>query len=165
MTVVRFALLILGLATASWSVIARAAEPARTAAGRWEYRVLTREQILDLGNKDLAAGLNKLGNDSWELAGIDTVYIFKRPRDQDGRRAEDIKRLIPLLESEVALQQERVAWAERMVRKGFMTERQAEAERLRLKGAELNLARARGELLPVAPRSVEPAEKERKSDP
>jgi hypothetical protein len=154
----------LNLALALSQVPAGSAERRAEAGGKWEYRILTREQVLDLGRKDLAAGLNQLGGDSWELAAVDGVYIFKRPRDQGWRRAEDIKSVLPLLESEVELLRDRAAWAERMVKKGFMTERQAEAERLKLRSAEISLERARRELLPGPQRRVEPPEKERKPD-
>ena len=46
---------------------------------RWEYRVLTEEQVIALGKKDLAAGLNKLGDEGWELVTVGAHYIFKRP--------------------------------------------------------------------------------------
>jgi Bacterial type II/III secretion system short domain len=38
---------------------------------RWEYQVLTKEQVADLGKKNLAAGLNKLGDESWELVAVE----------------------------------------------------------------------------------------------
>lgn len=51
---------------------------ASAAPSRWDYQVLTKERVLELGNKDLAAGLNALGAQGWELAAVDTVYIFRR---------------------------------------------------------------------------------------
>lgn len=54
-------------------------------APRWEYRV---EYASALGGRgDLATGLNKLGSEGWELAGIESsndkgrssLYIFRRP--------------------------------------------------------------------------------------
>ena len=69
-----------------------AAEPKAEAVLRWEYRVFTKQQILDLGNKDLAAGLNKLGDEGWELAGIDGQYIFKRFKGPSGVQTEELRR-------------------------------------------------------------------------
>src|SRR5262249_34965896 len=59
------------------------------APARWEYQVMTKEQVIGVGKKDLAAGLNKLGEDGWELVAVepsqttdrdrkDTEYYFKR---------------------------------------------------------------------------------------
>jgi hypothetical protein len=48
---------------------------------RWEYKVLSEGELLKLGKDDLAAGLNKLGEDGWELQGFDrTRFILKRPK-------------------------------------------------------------------------------------
>lgn len=60
---------------------------------KWEYRVLTPSAIEELGGKGtgaLAAGLNKLGDDGWELVAIEpghvpppvklSRYVFKRPK-------------------------------------------------------------------------------------
>jgi hypothetical protein len=57
---------------------------------RWEYRVLSAPQVRELGKKDLEAGLNKLGDEGWELVAIDPAtkaikvtsaeYYFKRPK-------------------------------------------------------------------------------------
>jgi hypothetical protein len=40
---------------------------------KWEYQVLTKEQVAGLGKKDLAAGLNKLGDESWELVAVEAA--------------------------------------------------------------------------------------------
>jgi hypothetical protein len=48
------------------------------AAPPWEYQVLPKERVLELGKKDLAAGLNALGAKGWELAAVDNGYIFRR---------------------------------------------------------------------------------------
>jgi hypothetical protein len=48
---------------------------------RWEYKVVSELDILNLGKNDLAAGLNKLGEESWELIGFEkTRFIFKRQK-------------------------------------------------------------------------------------
>src|SRR5438128_2347809 len=52
-------------------------------APKWEYRILTKEQIIELGKKDLAAGLNQLGDQGWELAAVETAFIFKRSRPRN----------------------------------------------------------------------------------
>jgi hypothetical protein len=73
------------------------AAPAHRAGARWEYRTVTRQELLDLGKNDVNAGLNKLGDDGWELVAVrpgaaagpergprrpgesGTEYYFKRP--------------------------------------------------------------------------------------
>ncbi len=61
-------------------IAAQAAKTSGTAkAGpRWEYQVLPKDRVIELGQKDLAAGLNALGAQGWELAAVDNVYIFRR---------------------------------------------------------------------------------------
>jgi hypothetical protein len=129
-------------------------------SARWEYQVLTREQVADLGKKDLAAGLNKLGGEGWELVAVDAAYIFKRSRPQGRQSSEDLKTLVGLIESDVELLKDRVSWAERMVRKGYLTDQGAQAERLRLKKAEVALERAQRELRALPPDPKKPAGKE-----
>jgi uncharacterized protein (TIGR03067 family) len=79
-------------------VAAPAAEPSAPekgpAAAKWEYQVLTRAQVADLGKKDVGAGLNKLGSEGWELVTVEpgsrsegrggssagcTTFYLKRP--------------------------------------------------------------------------------------
>jgi hypothetical protein len=131
---------------------------------RWEYRGLTKDQILSLGNTDLVAGLNRLGDEGWELAGVDGIYIFKRPRGLAHRRAEDIKDDIKVIEADVEQQRDRVAWAERMGKKGFLAENRIQFERDYLKRLELALARARRDLQSLPKDSKEPAAKPPKSE-
>jgi hypothetical protein len=45
-------------------------EKAVSAGPKWEYKVLTKDEILELGNKDFTAGLNKLGDEGWELIAV-----------------------------------------------------------------------------------------------
>jgi hypothetical protein len=58
---------------------------------------------------------------------------------------------IAALESDVAAMKERVAWSERMVKKGYMTAKQAEADRALLQKLELDLEKARKELKAMPP--------------
>jgi len=73
-------------------------------AGKWEYRVVHTSQIADLdgaellvgslgsiADPDLAAsvcqavekGLNELGGEGWELAGVDQgAYVLRRPLEE-----------------------------------------------------------------------------------
>lgn len=59
---------------------------------KWEYRVLNHEEISKLGKANFSVGLNELGKEGWELAGlqpgrenitgalqIPAVFYFKRP--------------------------------------------------------------------------------------
>jgi hypothetical protein len=53
----------------------------RTARVRWEYKVMTTAEVRSLGKADLGAGLNRLGDDGWELVGIDkNRYALKRSK-------------------------------------------------------------------------------------
>jgi hypothetical protein len=147
-----FVLFAAAFAGAPSQVTALSAEPTLDAVTRWEYRVLTKEQVLDLGKKDLAAGLNTLGEEGWELAAVEPAYIFKRPRQQ--KALEGLRRQVSLAESDVAMWQDRVAWSERMARKGYLTEKQAQADKQRLQSAESALEKAKRELkaLPTEPK-------------
>ena len=138
---------------AAWS-----AEPKSEATLKWEYRVLTKEQLLDLGKKDLAAGLNALGDEGWELIAVEPSYIFKRPKGQAARHVEDVKRRVTLATADVEMWKDRAAWAERMVKKGFMTDRQLQQERAQLQAAELALEALKKEL-DTLPKESKPEEK------
>src|SRR5262249_9757926 len=96
--------------------------------------------IFALGKRDLAAGLNKLGEEGWELVVVDTSYIFKRPKNSPPAGA---KRRIALAEAEVEQLKDRVAWAERMAKKGYLTRQAVEAEGAKLSRAEMALDEAR----------------------
>jgi hypothetical protein len=159
-----FALLVLAVAGGTAPGAAPAADSRPDAVVQWDYRVLSREQVLDLGKKDLAAGLNQLGDDGWELVVAEPAFIFKRPRDQARKQAAEVKRRLALLESDVEMLKDRVAWSERMLRKGYMTEQQANAERLRLEAAQISLDEARKQLKDLPSNPKGPAGPERKPD-
>jgi hypothetical protein len=129
---------------------------------RWEYRVLKREQVLEVGKKDLSAGLNALGNEGWELAGIDGVYIFKRPRDLIRNRVAELKSQVALIEADVEQFRDALAWTERMLKKGFMAASQVDFERSRLRRAEAALDSARREFEAYSAESKQAHDKERK---
>jgi hypothetical protein len=116
------------------------------AVTRWEYQILTKEQIIELGKKDLTAGLNRLGEQGWELAAVEAAFIFKRAKPQNGERIEDVKRRIALIEIDVQMWKDRVAWSERMLKKGFMSQAQVNGERMELKKNEITLDSLQREL-------------------
>lgn len=124
---------------------------------KWEYQVLAKEQVCALGKKDLGVGLNQLGSQGWELAAVDGAYIFKRRKESNDLQTEEFKRAIPLIESDISLLKQRVGWAERMQRKGYLTQRQVGDEQLRLKEAELALETARRHLDSLPPPTPAPA--------
>jgi hypothetical protein len=128
-----------------------AAEPKPIVGPRWEYRVLTKEQVLELGKKDLVAGLNRLGEEGWDLVAVEPAHYFKRLKEQGIRQAEDVKRRIALLKEDLEMWKDRVTWCERMVRKGYMTETQLQAERAHLIAAELALQMTEKESKVVLP--------------
>jgi hypothetical protein len=128
---------------------------------KWEYRLLTKDQLVELGKNDLGAGLNKLGNEGWELTVVDGAYIFKRPKPRNDREIADLKLRISVLRSDIEMQKERVAWANRMGKMGYMSMVQVAAEQDRLGRMELVLEKTKKELeglvgppaepIPVAP--------------
>jgi hypothetical protein len=123
----------------------------KAGASKWEYRILTKGEVLELGNKDLTAGLNKLGDEGWELAAVDSAYLFKRPKGPSRQQVEAaLKERVALAEAEVEQLKERVAWVTRMARKGFVAEQQLEADKAALQVAEVILDRARRELAMAA---------------
>jgi hypothetical protein len=154
-----FVLLVLGVASVPAQIPDVSAAGKSDLAPEWEYRVLTKAQVLDLGKNDLATGLNKLGGDGWELAAVDGAYIFKRIKSPGRESAAEMQRRITLIESEVEVLRERVGWAQRMVKKGFLSDRQLDAERLRLQAAESALGEARRELQIRSSDAKEPADK------
>ena len=117
-----------------------------SAVPKWEYQILTKEQVIEVGKKDLTTGLNKLGDQGWELAAVETAYIFKRAKSQNGVWIEDVKRQIALTEADLEMRKDRVAWAERMLKKGFMSEAQVKGDRMELTKTEINLDFLRREL-------------------
>jgi len=140
--IARTAILIISLAGA---VLQDGAAGATAGAKRtWEYRVLTKAQVMELGMQDLAAGLNRLGDEGWELAAVDSGYIFKRPRLQ--RTLAEKKQQVAVAEADLEAKKDRVAWAERMVKKGLLSETQLQAERARLDQAQMTLERATRDL-------------------
>jgi hypothetical protein len=123
---------------------------------RWEYQILTKEQVLDRGKTDLAAGLNKLGDAGWELVAVDKDYIFKRPKDLARKSAAELKSRIALIENDLEAWKDRVAWSERMVKKGLLSGNQVDAEKRKMRIAEIALEQARLELELVSPITPEP---------
>ena len=51
---------------------------------KWEYQILTKEQIIELGKKDLTAGLNRLGEQGWELAAVEGPTSLNEPSPRLG---------------------------------------------------------------------------------
>jgi hypothetical protein len=59
---------------------------------------------------------------------------------------EDLKARVELARQEVEMGEDRVAWAERMNRKGYLTARQVQDDRDRLKRAQERLAALKKDL-------------------
>jgi hypothetical protein len=69
--------------------------PTGQAVAKWEYKTLNRRDIVQLGNNDLTTGLNKLGDEGWEMVACATLtgnvaanveFYFKRSK---GRTATE----------------------------------------------------------------------------
>ncbi|HJZ59540.1 MAG TPA: hypothetical protein VKE74_31640 [Gemmataceae bacterium] len=68
----------------------------------------------------------------------------------DLQRIYEAARRVEIAQSDVEQNRERAAWAERMVKKGYMSQAQAQAERSRMIAAELAVLKARAELKALA---------------
>jgi len=80
----------------------KTAKSKEAGAAKWEYRALSRDQVAELGKKDFAAGLNKLGDEGWELVAVEShalpgggaaysvlaTFYFKRPTARPEARVE-----------------------------------------------------------------------------
>ena len=73
-------------------ISARATKANTDAQRKWEYRVLTKDELPATQAKDLATALNKLGDEGWELVAAGSTYIFKRPKNEN--RIEDMRRRV-----------------------------------------------------------------------
>jgi hypothetical protein len=122
---------------------------------QWEYRVLTKNQILELGKNELASGLNRVGGDGWQLVAVEPsqppTFYFKRPRYSVAEQIEELQALMPRLELDVAVARERADWAERMARKGYAYEANVGVTNQQLKLAEFALDRAKKHLEALTP--------------
>ena len=143
------------LAIAILSVAYPPAVRSAESALRWEYRILTKAQLLDLGKKDLTAALNQLGDEGWELAAFDAAYIFKRPKVQQ-QSVEVLKLRLGLAEADVEQQRERVQWSQRMVKRGFLPANQLKDELRLLRELEIALEEAKQDVksLPAEPKKA-----------
>jgi hypothetical protein len=146
-----YAVIVIGLAQGALLSIQASDEKPPGAIPSWEYRILTKEQIIELGKKDLTSGLNKLGEQGWELAAVESVFIFKRAKPQNVERIEEVKRQIALTEVDQQTWKDRVAWSERMLKKGFMSEAQVNGERMELRKIDITLDSLRRELQSLSP--------------
>ena len=77
----------------------------------------------------------------------------KQPRRSE-EQIKEIKDRVALAETELQICQDRFAWSERMVKKGFLSASQVLAEKLRLQYAEMALARAKRELQDLSPERI-----------
>ena len=172
-----FVLLAIGAGSGTWQPPALFAEEMPRAVPKWEYRVLTKDQVIDLGKKDLTAGLNRLGDESWELVAIEPAqaaergsglapkpaqFYFKRPARLTVKQLEVLKKLVQSAELNVTMWMEWVARMENMARSGYYTKRELQLDKDQLKAAETVLEKARKDLAAFASDSKTAPEKGRK---
>lgn len=138
---------------------ALAEEPGRSATRKWEYRIVPKDQLPGTRSKDLTTALNKLGDEGWELVAAEPVYIFKRSNNQS--QADDVKRQIDFLQTELDTWKNRVAWSRVMARKGFLSKNELQQEEALLKEVEIALEKANKELKTLAPEPAKMPEKNR----
>jgi hypothetical protein len=74
---------------AAEAAAAPAPEKAVSPGPKWEYKVLTKDEIAGLSNKDFAAGLNKLGEEGWELVAVEPAQAGARGAGAGGRGARE----------------------------------------------------------------------------
>jgi hypothetical protein len=175
-----FALLVLSVAAGIPLVAASGQGASPATRAKWEYRVLTREQVAKLGKNDLVAGLNLLGEEGWELVSVEPAFTpprdsnvparaaqfyLKRLKDWQRTQREQALKRVDLAQADVAMWQERSAWSQRMVKKGFMTAAQAEADQTRLQRARMTLEKAERELKGLSSMPKQTPEKEQKPAP
>jgi hypothetical protein len=142
------------LASIGWQVPSLSADD--KPVSKWEYRVLSRDQLVELGKNDLAAGLNKLGNEGWELAVVDGAYIFKRPKAQHEKEIAELKLRIAVLNSDIEMQKDRLAWTSRMFKMGYLSKQAVVAEQTRLENLELVLEKMNRDLERLVSPPIEP---------
>ena len=65
-----------------------AQEAASAIPVKWEYRVLSRDQIAELGKNDLAAGLNRLGEHGWQLVTVEPAFTPEKNSTVPARAAQ-----------------------------------------------------------------------------
>ena len=136
--------LTIGLGAGSAQPPGVATKPNADAQRKWEYRVLTKDELPTTQAKDLAAALNRLGDDGWELVAAGSTYIFKRPKNEN--RIEELRRRVRFLETEIDKFKDRVTWSKRMARKGFFSDNQLQFEEDLLKQVEDALDKAKADL-------------------
>ena len=118
-----FAVLVIGVAVALASAFAQ--EAPSSSPVKWEYRVLSRDQIAELGKNDLAAGLNRLGEDGWQLVTVEPAFTLEKNSTVPARAAQYYlirPKDYPRIQRETA--QRRVASAQRdrlSVRRGSLS--------------------------------------------
>ncbi len=170
-----FAVLVIGVAVALASPFAQ--EAPSSSPVKWEYRVLSRDQIAELGKNDLAAGLNRLGEDGWQLVTVEPAftpeknstvparaaqYYLIRPKDYPRIQRETAQRRVASAKADLEMCEDRAAWSERMVKKGYLTATQARVDQEQLRRARAALEAAERELNSVIPKPELPRPKEQK---
>ena len=151
-----FLLLVAGLGAGPAHAQLIAAEFRNDPIRKWEYRVLSKDQLPKGQAQEIAHALNKLGEEGWELVAAGDVYIFKRPKGPD--RFEDIKRQVVFLQAEADTLKDRVAWSKRMARKGFLSDNQLQFEEDLLNEVQTALERAKADLKALdQPAKTQPA--------
>jgi hypothetical protein len=83
---------------------------------------------------------------------IDAEIVLERAKVRQQAGRDDATRAFEHAASELEMWKDRVAWSERMTKKGYLTERQLQTERAALKQAEAALEKARRELDGVLPK-------------
>src|SRR5262245_53185030 len=76
------------LAVFAVGAIGLAGDEKVSALWKWEYRIASKDELAELGHKNVAAGLNKLGEEGWELvaveagaAAVPVQFYLKRMKD------------------------------------------------------------------------------------
>jgi hypothetical protein len=93
--------------------------------------------------KQVTAAIESMRKALADLPRTDETDQIRRSLDRLRERITDARTPLELARSDVEMLVDRVAWSDRMARKGFATPAQVLADRTRLARAEIELARAK----------------------
>jgi hypothetical protein len=93
--------------------------------------------------KQVTAAIESVRKALADLPGTDETDQIRKSLDRLRARLDEARTRIELARADAEMWADRVAWSDRMARKGFMTPAQAQAERVKGAQASAELARAK----------------------
>jgi outer membrane protein TolC len=136
-------------------------EAAQAAVDAWAERVAWAERMVKLGyispaqaqadKARLAEAVIGLQKATEELKSLTPAGSLFDTLGRIARRYQIAKSLVDLARADLEQSRERVAWSERMVKKGYMSAAQVQAERARAESAAASLEKAVERLKAITP--------------